>query len=324
MLPERLRYLLAQYSNGNLQKEEHQELLEYFDSKEDGLLMQLLEEMAQEPLPAYHQPTERANAIADAILQTKQAEKAPVRKLNLRWLSAAAAIVIIFSGALYFLSGNKTTIQAKSVTVKPEHQGTRYLLLPDSSRVILNQGASLTYTSFAGNTREVKLVGEAFFDIRHDADKPFIVYTGRVKTIVLGTAFNIRAAGSSQVTVTVTRGKVRVEDGGHPVALLTPNQQVTVDTASGKTVNATVNAEEVTGWNHRELRFDDASLGEVALAIELKFNTKVRFAIPAMMDNHITASFIKNESLEDILKVITKINGMNYRISEEGVLIGSN
>src|SRR5690606_2859673 len=89
----------------------------------------------------------------------------------------------------------------------------RLLHLPDGSTVIVGVGSKLNYPSSFDSlrTREVYLEGQAYFDIRHNPQKPFIIHTGKVATTVLGTSFNIKAWPEDQdITVTVTRGKVRV------------------------------------------------------------------------------------------------------------------
>src|SRR5207248_3097180 len=99
---------------------------------------------------------------------------------------------------------------------------TRHIVLPDSSTVVLHAGSRLLFPeAFSVNTREVTLVGEAYFDIVHREAQPFIIHTGQLKTTVLGTAFNIRAYDSSQeVMVSVTKGRVRVESGNQVLAEL--------------------------------------------------------------------------------------------------------
>src|SRR5690606_5004009 len=72
----------------------------------------------------------------------------------------------------------------------------------------------LNYPKEFGETREVHLEGEGFFDIKHDPTRPFVVTSGNLTTTVLGTAFNIRALpNDDRIVVTVIRGKVQVKDG---------------------------------------------------------------------------------------------------------------
>src|SRR5690606_2603405 len=87
-----------------------------------------------------------------------------------------------------------TTVHAEFGNSKVTKLAHQLLLLPDGSTVLLNNNSSLDFPQqFTGDTREVILKGEAYFDIKPDASRPFIIHTGKVKTRVLGTAFNIRA-----------------------------------------------------------------------------------------------------------------------------------
>jgi len=303
---------------------ERSELLHLLnDSEAKAHFDKLLDELGVSQLPLHEQPETKARQIFASITGHKEVAT-PVKQMKpYLYYAAASIILLIIADVFYFKPQTRETQIAHSTLIKTEPKTRRYLLLPDSSKVILNTGSSLTFDNFTGKTREVHLSGEAFFDIKHNPQKPFIVHTGRIKTTVLGTAFNIRADSSSHITVTVSRGKVKVEDGTKPLALLLSNQQVTVDTFSGRSISATVNAAAVTEWNRKDLKFDDTPLSEVALAVETRFGLPIVFSDPALKDNHVTAEFIRNESLEEILQVITKINGMQYAIDKEKVTISS-
>src|SRR5439155_2315167 len=102
----------------------------------------------------------------------------------------------------------------------------KYLLLPDSTQVWLNAASSLEFPeAFQSGKREVYLVGEAFFDVKHAENRPFIIHTGNVTTRVVGTAFNIKGyPDQPDVIVSVKRGKVQVSKNEKLVATLTVGQ----------------------------------------------------------------------------------------------------
>src|SRR5690606_6204958 len=105
-----------------------------------------------------------------------------------------------------------------------------FIKLPDGSTVLLNDDSELSYSlPFDDGPREVTLKGEAFFDIIHDNNKPFIVRTGNISTNVLGTAFNINARNRN-VVVTVERGLVQVSDETQALSLVHPDERLTVNT----------------------------------------------------------------------------------------------
>lgn len=111
-------------------------------------------------------------------------------------------MLVILSGALTwfvvtFKTPAPTVAEQKPPVNKAGDQLTgfiRHLTLPDGTTVVLQANSRLRYPEkFTGNTREITLSGEAYFDVAHDAQKPFIIHTGKIRTTVLGTAFKISA-----------------------------------------------------------------------------------------------------------------------------------
>jgi ferric-dicitrate binding protein FerR (iron transport regulator) len=171
-----------------------------------------------------------------------------------------------------------TTIQSASVNTpgKPQDSSSQRQLinLPDGSTVILNQNSKLEYPpDFSSNTRDVYLNGEAFFDIKHNPSKPFIVHTGSISTKVLGTAFNIHAYRSQKfVEVTVTRGKVEVKSNEKLLGVLQKNEQLIFNIASEVYAKKTVSTEPVIAWRKNELYFDDITFAEAALVLSNRYH----------------------------------------------------
>jgi ferric-dicitrate binding protein FerR (iron transport regulator) len=332
MQSKRLRYLFEGYLSGRLNPSENKEWLDYIaNDKNNTTIRGLIDETLEAAMPGYEQPAEKAEKIFNTII----AHKSPgtvsgiVRMNILKWTAVAASVILLAGLSLFYLikqnnkSGSDKQPAHDLMMVKAPVQNRRYILLADGSRVILHQGSTLTHPPvFTGNTRDVYLSGEGYFDIKHDDKKPFVVHTGNIKTTVLGTAFNISAyRDQSSVIVTVTRGKVRVEDSHHSIGIITPNEQIRVDALSGQAKKLAVDATAVTEWKRKDLVFDDIPLGEAALALEMQFNVSIVFDESALKTSHITASFINNEPLEQILKVITRINKMQYNIKDGHVTI---
>ena len=124
----------------------------------------------------------------------------------------------------------RTAYWAMMKKTSTERAEYKYILLPDSTQVWLNAGSTLDYPEhFDEATREVTLVGEAYFDVKHAAEHPFIIHTGQIQTTVLGTAFNINAyTDRSNIQVSVSRGKVKVSRGDQLIAMLVKGQEVKV------------------------------------------------------------------------------------------------
>ena len=205
----------------------------------------------------------------------------------------------------------------------PETNGKRYIRLQDGSTVLLNEGSQLDYPAgFANNKREVTLSGEAYFDIRPDAKRPFIVHTGKINTTVLGTAFNIKAyPEQKQITVTVTRGKVKVGDNKKTFGVIVPNESIAVNTEINSFRLERVNADEALTWKKQYLVLDDISLEEAAVLIGNRYHVNISFSKEALENCRISATFLNNENLEQVLTVVTGVVDADYTLQPNDEVI---
>jgi ferric-dicitrate binding protein FerR (iron transport regulator) len=117
----------------------------------------------------------------------------------------------------------------------------QHLVLPDGSQVWLNAGSTLQYyaETFSGPRREVTLSGEAYFDIAHDEQRPFLVKSGHLQIRVLGTAFNVKAyPGEKEIETSLIRGAVEIKLDNRPkdVYILRPNEKLVVSNQSPASV----------------------------------------------------------------------------------------
>jgi ferric-dicitrate binding protein FerR (iron transport regulator) len=234
---------------------------------------------------------------------------------------AVAAVACIFL-ALFLQVPFLLHEQSLTKLTVPANQ-KRQLTLPDGSSVWVNAGSELKYPErFEGKTREVYLTGEAYFDVKHDASKKFIIHTGKVVTTVLGTAFNIKEDKNKEtIVVTVTRGKVKVANGSQVLGIITPNQQISLNLTTNKSVKAEVNASEAVAWQETELHFDDVTFAEVADKLQQRFNVEIRFANDKLKTCRFTGTAANGEKLEKILKVICAFNNATYEKQKDGSIL---
>lgn len=247
-----------------------------------------------------------------------------VRSINTLYIKLAAAAVfalaLISSMYLLFNSSSKKYPDVAIKNAAVEHKKNRVIFLPDGSTVILSQGSKLNYPStFDGmETREVYLDGQAFFDIRHNKSRPFIVHTGNLQTRVLGTAFNIKAfPGEDDITVTVKRGRVSVNDQNKVLGIITPNQQITYARSKVKSVLQTVKNESYLTWKQEDLLIDNLTISEAAKLIEDRYNVKIIINNPEVESLRFTTTFSKNETLDETLNSICLFNGLLYTYNKE-------
>ena len=251
------------------------------------------------------------------------------------WMIWAAASLLIAFSAFWFYSANHNSAPGiieqtqvlnpkaepvVNLTADDEHKKIK---LPDGSIVILNQGSTLEFPAdFSGSTREVVLKGEGYFDIKHNTEKPFIVHTGKINTIVLGTAFNIKAYDKeNDVVVTVTRGKVMVKNEDKMLGLIIPDQQIVFNKTQMKSSLAPVISSKMIEWQKKDLFFDDVTMDEATALLAKRFNIRITFANEESKDCRFTATFLKGESLDEILQVITSFNHITYQKKSGEIII---
>jgi ferric-dicitrate binding protein FerR (iron transport regulator) len=241
-----------------------------------------------------------------------------------RWWVAAAVFILLSTGAYFWYSHavtpEITRVIPPPATIEPLLY-TRYLTLPDGSTVIVHAGSELSYPrSFSGNTREVTLKGEAYFDIRHNDHQPFIIHTGSVKTTVLGTAFNIKA-NDNKITVTVTRGKVKVEDTQKVLAILTPDHELVYDVIKAIPESRNAPAKQSISWARQDMLFDGASFADIAERMGRRYQVSISFANDHIKQCPISATFNGTESLEEVLTVLCTARNASYTMKNGNIVI---
>lgn len=236
----------------------------------------------------------------------------------------AAALLIVILGWYGYATLNPREKMAVLRKVENADQ-PKELLLPDGSTVWLNSESQVRYSDdFSGETREVYLEGEAFFSVKRDESKPFIVHTGSLSTRVLGTSFNIRAyPEQSDIKVTVSTGKVSVFDSTGVIGELIRDQQIAYQKGTGRSVRQLVQADHVNGWKENKLIFEGERFGSVAQTLEHRYHVNIRFSNKNIENSLVTAHFDSTESLPQILYMLGLVTDSKYVFQDEKhILIG--
>jgi ferric-dicitrate binding protein FerR (iron transport regulator) len=318
-VPERLTYLFYRYYENTCTPSEKEELFQLLLHPEhDALLRNLIDETWAKDIPFRLQDPQTADKILQYIIQQQPAVHLPARRKPIFFRYAAAILILLsVTGLTYYLYTSHSPVPAPALADIPKPVTDQCLTLSDGSKVLLHKNAHIDFNpAFSGKTREVTLVGEAYFDIRHDT-RPFIVHTGRITTTVLGTAFNINAHEKG-FTVTVLKGKVKVDNGSGDFSILKRDEQLMVDPINHKLKKIQVNAKEEIAWKKPYLLFNDVSMKEAVEELQQRFRATITLANPAAESCHVTASFTQGESLEQIIRVLSKINNMEYKLVPGG------
>lgn len=234
----------------------------------------------------------------------------------------AASLALLFCSVLLVL---KFSAQSKVTwySIAAEKGHINIISLPDGSTVWLNSGSTIRYPEKFGKTRDIELVnGEAYFDIKHDDNSPFIVHYGKLHARVLGTAFNIKYYKKvSDVRVTVTRGRVEVGKGASSFGVLAHDNEIAYDLRSEHYVMQQVDAGKVAAWRTNEINLYDISFAELMLRLENIYNVHITYDHKKMDALATTIHFSNKDNLEQVLKIIKTIHKVSYSINGKEVLL---
>ncbi|SHN44576.1 FecR family protein [Chitinophaga sp. CF418] len=304
--------LLEKYRSGQCTPEETARIQQWFDSFEE--------------LP----DTGEMRTAADEAVANTMHTLFPRRGGSVRYimLSAAAILVVALTSLLFiyrfYMKAPVPVIYSSVTTGKGER---KKLTLPDGSTLTMNAGSTLSIPSnFGDSARELVFTGQGTFDIRQNSKQPFIVHTGDVRTVVLGTAFDVKAyPGDKALQVAVLNGKVRIEkeEQGHTEVLatgVTKNQLLTYEAQSGKHELKPCKADEIAGWQQNRLFFDQASLEEIAQVLERQYNTHITLAGKAKHNCRYTIQ-LKNEPLDKALLLLQQLSGISYIVNNNEIKI---
>ena len=192
------------------------------------------------------------------------------------------------------------------------------IVLPDSTKVWLNAGSRIKYpTFFTGAVREVALLGEAYFSVAENRDKPFFVNANDAfKIKVTGTEFNVEAYPSANVySVTLVEGSVQMTslaDPEKPLVTLQPDEQLMWNVREKTMKVNKVSTIVVTSWKDGKIVFKNTPMTEIAAIMEKRYNA--RFVIsPRLKDDSFTGTFT-NQQLIQILEIFRISSGIRYEI----------
>jgi ferric-dicitrate binding protein FerR (iron transport regulator) len=260
------------------------------------------------------------------IISAQMSEERKMRKfffLSRSMMKIAAAFTLLIAmgiGSYFLFSGfpgrNVITVATSDIT------NQNRLVLPDGSVVFMNKGTKISYSkNFNTAAREVKLAGEAYFSVIHNAEKPFIVHTHKADIKVIGTSFNVQALKSSgKVEVFVESGKVEllnIENKEKALVIEPGYIGYVTNKEIARHKNSDVN---YLAWKTKTLHFNSANMNIVARGIQDIFNVNLVFENPDMLNCRIEGHF-ENEPLENIMETICTIHNWQWEKKGNRILL---
>jgi ferric-dicitrate binding protein FerR (iron transport regulator) len=234
-------------------------------------------------------------------------------------ITQIAAMLVLLCGIGFWLYQQQNIPQIASLRTSSQ-QNTLSKTLPDGTRVLLNKNSSISFPEqFEGDTRQVTLEGEAFFEVHHDSEHPFIIKAKGTEIKVLGTSFNVTAYNTA-VKVLVKTGKVRFSKNNSEV-ILTQGQQAEA-TAEQVQVSEVVNLNTL-AYQSKTFVFDNTPLKEVAQILSGAFSQQVVLANPAIANCKLTATF-EREKLANILSIIAETFSLKVETKGQDFVLQGN
>ncbi len=231
------------------------------------------------------------------------------------WKIAAVLLLSLGIAALFYLllpQSSQVTYDKVVRTKKTVAKET----LPDSSVITLFRHSSLSIQDrFALTGRKVKLAGNGYFSIKPAKNQPFIVYTGDIKIIVLGTDFNVKNE-PEKVIVGVRNGKVKMQKDSSEIIVTAGSTGIFNKVNKKLVLHADSLNRNAYSYVTRELYFNNASMKEVKEALENAYGINVRFKSDTLNNLRINTQF-KEQPLDYVLKVIGASLRIQYDLKDD-------
>lgn len=232
-------------------------------------------------------------------------------------------VIKLQNGKVVYKKGERGLVAKVEYNTITTPRGGQYQLeLADGSRVWLNAASSITFpTSFTGDKREVKISGEAYFEVAHNANIPFSVMVNDMEVEVLGTHFNINAYDNERVIkTTLLEGSVKVSKGNRS-ALIIPGEQVQIADKSDKIeIKRNVDIEEIVAWKNGKFFFQDADIHGIMRQLERWYNITVSYE-----GNIINEEFVgvisRDVNISQILNMLEKTGTVKFEIVGRKIIV---
>ena len=240
-----------------------------------------------------------------------------------RLLRIAAVVLIVIATGLLVWQAATPKLKTEEFATSQNDITNPEIILPDGTKVKLNHGSKLTYPEqFTGTTREVSLSGEAFFNVTHNAEKPFIIKINGASVKVLGTSFNVFAYSNKPIVeVIVKTGRVELNDdvksgssNANKVVLL-PGEKGTLDKQKGILSKESSFDTNNLAWMTHEIKFKYTSLNEVFSTMEHTFN--IRIVADKNVDRNLQLNATFNHQDPDYIMNVVAMT-LNLHLKKEG------
>lgn len=289
-------------------------IAEHIDNDIDCLLDDKPLDMADREVPEFDEYKVYQNILA-AVEKKEKRKVVPI----LKWACVVALLIFNASYFTYQYVKEETPVYHEIYASKGEKL---VVLLGDGSRVWLNADSKLIYPEhFTGGERRVSLIGEAYFEVKKNPEKPFMVTAGEMRVRVTGTCFNVCAyPADNHIITTLDEGKISI---GHCVSNSVMYEMVPGQTAQYEKgshickISTNEYYKDASGWKENRLVFRNTSLEDVLKVLTRQFD--ITFEIQEAKISSFTYNFVcKGNDLSNILEMMESITPIKFKKISEG------
>ncbi|MDP9081072.1 MAG: DUF4974 domain-containing protein [Bacteroidota bacterium] len=232
------------------------------------------------------------------------------------------------TGITYAVNKNaqQSEVSYNTLSTARGEQSPYPLILPDGSKVWLNAASSITFpTVFTGDSRVVKVLGEAYFEVVHNARFPFKVVTDKVEIKDLGTHFNVKSYSDEvNIRTTLLEGSVKVSNliTGKS-SLLIPGQQSSFNKASNESVVLTANLEQVMSWKNGYFIFDNQTIAGIMKSMSRWYDVEVEYNNFSNEKERFGGTFSRSSNLTEILTNLERLGKVHFKLDKRKIIVSN-
>ena len=325
MTHERVQYLLTKYISDSTTKEELEELKIHINiSDDEKVLSELSVLWENHPAEKIQDPSVLKEAFK--IIEVNTRTQTIRKQLNVLLRIAGILLLPVLCTLVTYLYMDKQVqpFINNQVMVEAQNGHRAAVILPDGSKVNLNSGSYISYQqSFGKKAREVKLSGEAFFEVTKDPKKKFIVHTEYINIEVLGTTFNVYAyerENTVEMVLLTVKVKINTNKAPYQSYYVKPNEKISLDKQSGSLKIKKTDARFETAWLRDEMVFRSERLETVFDKLERKYGVTIQYDNLKQDNDRFTGSF-NNEEITGILDILKIHYHFSYKVQGNKIKI---
>ena len=269
--------------------------------------------VSRDPLRAYWKVDKKLKSQSHLKESQKKDHYAIFHRIVIELLKVAAIVLILLGGNFLLQKDDQMESFPSFQTLYVPAGQRAELVLPDSTKVWLNANSKLVYpTSFKEGIRQVELDGEAYFDVKHNGDNPFVVRTKSMNVTVLGTEFNVSAySGIEEFNIALLRGSVELNSSDRSGKYrMKAGEQIFY--REGKYVSAQIGNMDYFKWKEGVLSFNNQPIHVIIDKLRLYYDIRIEVADLPFSEERYSGKFRVKEGVEQVLKVLQLEHKFTY------------